>query len=98
MEASKCALCSVELTGAIETRYVSMRRVVMITMIETVDCNWKRCLGCNRAVCKSCFMSLALRCLACFSKTQKQSEPSAIQRNGHVSTNLDDIAPLPQTD
>jgi hypothetical protein len=97
MEASKCALCSAELTGAIETRYVSMRRVVMMTMIETPDCNWKRCLDCRKAVCKRCFMSLALKCLACFTKMHKD-EPTAIKRNGHVAADLDDIAPLGNQD
>jgi hypothetical protein len=98
MEATRCSLCSTELTGAIETRCVSLRRVVMITMIETTDCNWKRCFECHKAVCKSCFMSLALRCRACFARTQKESEPSAIQRNGHVSEEPGNIAPLHNPD
>jgi hypothetical protein len=98
MEATKCALCSRELRGAIETRYVSMRRVVMITMIETADCNWKRCVKCNKAVCKSCFMSLALCCLDCFTERDKESAPSVIRRNGHVSTNVEDNAPRPNPD
>lgn len=98
MEATKCALCSKELMGAIETRYVSMKRVVMITMIETADCNWKRCVKCNKAVCKSCFMALALCCLACFTKSNKEPTPSAIRRNGNVSTNVEDTAPLPKSE
>lgn len=95
MEASKCALCAAELTGAIETRCVSLRRAVMITMIETSDCNWARCLECKTAVCKRCFFPLAVCCLACFTKKPSANKPIAFQRNGHASTGPGDIARVP---
>lgn len=54
MEVTVCRNCGKELTGAIETMFAIVNKYVFIVQRETDDCNWTKCTGCRRVVCKRC--------------------------------------------
>lgn len=77
-----CHRCGRRLTGAIETHYMSLVRLVCITTIETPDCNWTRCRQCRKSVCKSCFVTTAAMCTDCFVADPDRTGSNPVRANG----------------
>lgn len=53
-EKSLCPVCGTELTGVIVSTFVKDGASYRIVSQETTDCNWVRCEGCLKALCKKC--------------------------------------------
>jgi hypothetical protein len=59
-ETGTCHGCGKELRGAVEVTLVARGPLVRVALRETPDCNWTKCGGCGKAVCKSCDRFLRL--------------------------------------
>jgi hypothetical protein len=57
-----CTECKRELTGALEVIETIVGKHVSTVHRETADCNWRRCRGCGRIVCKACDYSQRYFC------------------------------------
>lgn len=53
-ETGTCHGCGKELHGAVEITLVTRGPIVQVSLRETPDCNWTKCGGCGKAVCKAC--------------------------------------------
>lgn len=50
-----CPTCGKELTGAIDLTLSTVNKHVFIVQRETDDCNWCKCTGCKKIMCKRCY-------------------------------------------
>ncbi len=62
LKEESCRKCGKELTGAIESAFVTEGEFVHIVPRETSDCNWRRCKGCKNILCKKCDDAERLYC------------------------------------
>ena len=89
-----CHRCGRELLGAIETKFMSLGRMVCISTIETPDCNWTRCRVCKKSVCKSCYIAVEAICSDCYVARQEPLRSNAGHNNGTGPDGPDGPSPI----
>lgn len=51
---TNCRGCGRLLTGVVEVTTAVEGNYVFIVQRETSDCNWTKCMGCRKVICKEC--------------------------------------------